>query len=122
MSQDIADSTVALTAYNILAVTNGAMTAQALHRQAEQAQLKGLEQEQMDRALNELFRLGRVMVHDGLYACPDKRRRVVVTRLRNDVGEDEDGNITGGWQGWRVRALVPEKANPDTLPLDEVLQ
>ena len=122
MSQDFADSTVAMTAYNILAVTSGAMTARALHKHATQAQLNGLEQEQMDRALAELEVLGRVLVQGDLYTCADEKRRVVVTRKRDDVGEDADGNVTGGWQGWRVRALIPDKANPDTLPLDEVLQ
>jgi hypothetical protein len=109
-------STVALSGYNMIAIA-GAMTVERLHAKLAGSQHPGLTMEQTRAALDALVERKRVTLRDGVYDVQDRERRPVVARDRSDAEVLDDGQVVGGWNGWRVRA-DKERA---LLILDEVL-
>lgn len=112
MSDLYADSTVAMSAYNALALTGGS-TLDKLHSYLEVAAHPELDLEQSRRAAAELVERGLavkapVNSPDGatmLYRLVDAKRRLVVGRDRSDMVEDDDGRWSGGWERWMAREV-----------------
>jgi hypothetical protein len=99
----LADSTIALTVYNWLAVTGGMGTVQEIADGIAPWVVASkilLTPQQLQRAVGELVRRGYLGHRDGLYGVKDPVRRVVVTRNR-------DGD---GWDGWQVYARPVQHA------------
>ena len=96
-----ADSTVAMTLYNLLAMVRGALTVEQLTSSAMKLQHRGLETEQTQRALDGLVERGRIKLQpDGTYALIARERLMVVQR---DLGDYDPKAMTGGWEGWHVK-------------------
>lgn len=114
----VATSTVALTAYNLLAVGSGARTPGELEgRVLSWARECGLEvpREQMAAAIAELARRGYVRSIRGMLDVADPLRRAVVARDRSD-----EGGPNPGWCGWRVQ--VKPNAAPHLVSLEDVIR
>lgn len=95
-----ADSTVAVTLYNVLCMV-GAMDFEQLHTTAERMQHINLERDQSERVLAELVRRGRVRKADeGKYDVAASARLVVAQR---DLGDYDYVTMEGGWEGWQVK-------------------
>jgi len=102
MSEQYADSTIALTIYNLLCLTYGALGADALYVQAKSAQHPELERVQFDSALNGLVTRGWVLTTTpATYVCRDPKRRLIVDRDRSQVEVNKGDE--GGWSKWRAR-------------------
>lgn len=99
MAKMYADSTVAMTLYNVLCMV-GAKRVEELHATAEQLQHINLERTQTDRVLAELVHRGRVKVTDGVFDVAASSRLVVV---RRDLGDYDYITMAGGWEGWQVK-------------------
>lgn len=112
MTDLYADSTVAMTAYNLLALTGGSTLDDLLDSVRTMAHPE-LDLEQLRRAVAELV-MRKLAVKapansaNGarmLYSIVDAKRRLVVGRNRADMVEEDDGSISGGWGFWVVRSV-----------------
>lgn len=124
MSALYADSTIAMSAYNALALMNGGGLDELFDSVCKAAHPE-LTREQFKRAVDELVgrRLlvrapvnssGGARMH---YSVADAQRRLVVGRHREDMIEEDDGRWSGGWNFWVVRS-----ANGALQPMTEVIR
>ena len=97
------DSTIAMSAHNLLIVTGGPLQPASIIEQLRRLQHPTLRPAQLDRALGRLVELGLVSVTDLGYAATDRMRRLIVARCLDDVVENDDGTVNGGWTGWMRR-------------------
>lgn len=107
-----APSTVAMTAYNLIASARKPMAPDALFSMCEQVQLPKLTKDIFDMGMNGLIARGRAKMVKGEVAITDPQNRVIKERDRSDAFDtDEDGIPTGGWNGWLVQCcsgqLIP---------------
>lgn len=103
MSDLYAQSTIAMTAYNVLATELRPSKVSDIHTGVIK-QHPGLEMEDTEAALDELFDRGFITYDDMLgYDLLDEQRRVVVARDRSDGAIDDDGKPIGGWNKWMVK-------------------
>jgi hypothetical protein len=112
-------STVAVSAYNLVAVAGKPLKATEIRERLASSQHVGLSIERTREALNGL--VGRKLMRlagDEAFDVVDPKRRVVVGRDRSDAQVLDDGAVTGGWNGWRVR----ERATRSAVPIEEVLR
>jgi len=98
-------STIAMTAYNLLALAGGTMADEALRQRCQGVQLPGLDAGSFIEALVEMAAKGWVDYDRGSKQVDlkDPHCRLVKYRDRSDGGYDDDGNPVGGWGGWRVQ-------------------
>ena len=117
MKQMDAQSTVALTAYNIVCMAAGALTRDMLwDRVMDVQQHPGLSREWFDAALDGVVaRKFMAESGDGLNVIDSKRRRVV-NRDRSD-GDKPGALVTGGWKRWMVQCRTR-----GILTLDEAMK
>lgn len=96
-----ADSTIGMTAFNLIAAYTNPMTAEELKLVAERTQHRELQLDQMERALAKLVELKRVKLdEDGCYVCAANPRLMVISR---DMSDYNPTTMEGGWAGWKVR-------------------
>ncbi len=121
--QTDADSTIAITVYNLLAINRNPLDVTELLTGAS-AQHCSVEPVQLSRAAQALVERGWVGSNpDGTYFCKDSHRRVVIARDRSDAeATDDDGNCVGGWNGWQLRSMARSKSPvPQTVSIDQAL-
>lgn len=113
-----APSTVAMTAYNLIALAKQPLHVEALEQKAREIQLPGLPRIEFGMGIGGLISRGRVKVLDGeMIDLVDSKYRLVKSRDRSDAYEvDEDGLPIGGWNGWLLQCC-----NGPLVPLEEVL-
>ena len=97
------ESTVALSAYNLLALANRPMSTGEIAEELRKAQHPLAADDLFTRAVDGLVSRGFVNVRDGLVWSKDRKRRIIRRRKRDDVTVDsETGRINGGWTGWTI--------------------
>jgi len=95
----VATSTVAFTAYNVLALAGGPRTLEQISLIAPRGVVEHLR-----AALDEMVRRGWLSSSDaGEYDLRDAKRRLVRARDRSDGVVKSDGSVTGGWGRWVVQ-------------------
>jgi len=110
------DSTVGLSAYNILC-THGPMAKTVLFAMIQRAHPGVVAREQFDRAVVGLVERKRIVLDaDEQVAVIDTQRRIVVTRSLEDAREPNAAFVSG-WSGW----LVKEKTGGGVRALEGVL-
>lgn len=95
-----ADSTIGMTAYNVIAMHSNPTAFDDICTVACRLQHADLDREQMQRALDELVARKRVTVVDGIYDLVASDRLMVVQR---DLGDYNPRTMEGGWEAWRVK-------------------
>lgn len=96
-------STVALSAYNLLALANRPMSVSEIAEELRKAQHPLASDDLFARAVAGLVERGFVHEGHGLVWSKDRRRRIVRRRNRTDVSVDaETGRVDGGWTGWLI--------------------
>lgn len=108
--QSIGASTVAITAYNILAVVRAKLTLKQLYERCCTMAHPDLDRELFDEAIAGLKKRNLVTGKVKL-GCADSKGRIVKTRNRDDWKITAKG-VGGGWTGWMVKdgdRLVPIK-------------
>lgn len=88
------DSTIAMTAYNVLVINDHPLGSEDIFTQAKRLQHPDLEMSQLQAALDGLVARERVTSQDGLYHLVANERLRVVKR-NEKAGQD-------GWEGWQV--------------------
>jgi hypothetical protein len=112
-------STVAMSAYNLVAVAGRPLTEVEIRERLASSQHPGLGIERTREAVNALVSRHLMrLAGDGAFDIVDPLRRVVVGRDRSDAEVLDDGTVTGGWNGWRVR----ERSARAAVPIEEVLR
>lgn len=101
-----ATSTVAMSAYNMLAVQGRPFTTKAIFNYLSSEPHPGLKKTQVKQGLAELKKLGLVRSSREGFQINDPKRRLCVSR-------DRSGD---GWDGWKVRDL-----QRGLIPIEEVL-
>lgn len=102
-SQLYAISTIAMSAYNVLAVSGEIMTATQI-KEALKQQHPGLEILQLREALDKLVKLHLIIRRKRAYQSRDVQRRPIIMRDKSDVQIDPDtGEVKGGWNNWMVK-------------------
>lgn len=112
-------STVAWTAYNLLAIKATPTLSDELFEEVKKIQLPLCDRELFDKALKVLVG-DKKYIHgrNGYYWLKDQQRRMLSSRDRNDAEmNQETGEIEGGWEGWTV---IDSKRGP--LAITEVVQ
>jgi len=109
-SQLYATSTIAISAYNILARLGAEMSAKQIHEELVQTQHPGLKMGQLRTALRKLAQLYLISASNGVFKTRDPRRRVITHRDKSDACIDaKTGEVKGGWNGWMLQDA--EKGN-----------
>lgn len=104
-----ATSTIAMSAYNVLAACGDPMTATQI-LDALSLQHPGLEISQLLTALARLVKLNLIIRRKKAYQSIDVQRRVVLKRDHTDAKIDpKTGNVKGGWNGWLIGRLGSPK-------------
>jgi len=98
--RDAADSTVAMTFYNLLAMTRGPMALEELRAAAIRLQHPHISEAQAKRAMDGLVTRGRAAPTSGGYTLLANEKLFVVQR---DLGDYNPQAMTGGWEGWFVK-------------------
>lgn len=103
----IATSTIAMTAYNYIAIQPGPRSAGEILAGVQKMWSTMLEEKELAPALAALVsrRYVKLDPTTGLYDVLDAQRRVVIARDRSDPT---------GWRGW----LIGRRAQTKTVPLD----
>jgi len=112
MTESCATSTIAMSAYNVMAVTGGdGVDKVDLLQRLITLQHPDLGLEQLENALDSLTERNLIKEADSRFKVKDAKRRVIVNRSLKDVEVDEDGNVSGGWTGWKIKdhalGLIP---------------
>ena len=104
MSDEYADSTIAMSLYNIICKTTGDVSnPETLIDIIREHAHPNLTKSQLRRVVRSMVRRG-ILTKRGNSYCPcDQQRRLVVIRDRDDCTIDAKGRIRGGWNGWKVR-------------------
>ncbi len=95
-----ADSTVGMTAYNVLAMSGQPMDLDEIHTVAVRMQHTGLDKDQLAQALQGLIERKRILHKDGIYTFRAHERLFVVQRDLSDYNWE---TMEGGWEGWQVK-------------------
>ena len=117
MTEEYADSTVAMTLYNVICRTSGDMSnPEALLPIVKKHAHQNLSLQQLRKVVRVMKRKG-LLVPQGTSLRPcDRKRRIVVHRDRSDGRIDDKGRIRGGWNQWfcrdQVVGLVPLEPRP----------
>jgi len=117
MTEIYADSTVAISVYNIICKSTGNISSPAVLLDIiDEHCHPGLTGSQLRRVMRRMVRRGVLNKNNKTYIPCDPKRRIVVTRNRDDVYEDDKGRIRGGWENWMcqdpVKGLVPLQPMP----------
>ena len=101
-TQEFSDSTIGMSAYNVLCMHNGrTMQLDVILLVIKNMQHAYLEDVQLQRAMNKLIELRRIMRNaDGSYQIVAKEGLFVIARDKSDYNEQ---TMTGGWNGWMVK-------------------
>jgi hypothetical protein len=97
-------SSIAFTAYNLLALKAKPTSSDELFDDVRQIQHPLCDRKLFDRAMKVLVKEKR-FIHgrDGYYWLKDQERRRVASRNLNDATiNQETGEREGGWEGWTV--------------------
>ena len=103
MTDLYADSTIGMTAYNIVAMHRQSLGLGAIHTLALGLQHAHLEQKQLEKALAKLVKLGCLRRNEGdkdLFELVARDRLMVVQR---DLGDYDSRTMKGGWEGWQCK-------------------
>jgi hypothetical protein len=115
----IADSTIALTAFNVLSMSSRPLYRQALLKECSKYH-PGLNAAQLERALDGLQARRWIDVVGSetirAFSSKDGKRLIVIDRDRSEA-EVAKGVHEGGWATWRVRG-----ANGSLVPIDKALE
>lgn len=117
----VATSTVAMTAYNLLATASGARTLNELARAVNiwAARCRCVVPDpQIGKAVDELVKrkfVRETVPDSGLLDVCDPMRRPIVERDRSDEGQPN-----AGWRGWKVHARPV--AAPQLVSLEDVVK
>jgi hypothetical protein len=106
-----ADSTIAMSAYNVLAEQGGCANKDSIFATLLRRAHEDLGREQFERAFSRLRDKNLIVERDGRWKVADVRRQLIKSRNREDMIETADGTIVGGWDDWAVAVgngqLVP---------------
>jgi len=105
MTDPYAESTVAMTAYNLLVASARPCAREEIMMRARQVQHAELTSDLFSRAVWGLIERKFVLEDKklGMIWSADPKSRMVFSRNRDDVTTDEEsGVILGGWTGWLV--------------------
>ena len=103
MSDVYADSTVAITVYNVLCkVTGDVENPKNILDVIRERAHPDLSLNQLSRVFEDMLERGILVCRNNKYSPCDQKKRVVVGRNRDDHSEDIDGRISGGWTNWMV--------------------
>lgn len=117
MTDEYADSTVAMSAYNAMCRNTGPVDDVSILLGALQAEIHPLlKMAQLKRAVRRAVRTGIIVRQNGRYAPVDRKRRIVVARDRSDAYVDDKGRIRGGWNDWTIKDLVSGLDRLETRP------
>ncbi len=95
-----ADSTIAMTLYNVLCIIPGAANIKQLHELAMKTQHVSLSLLQTERGLAGLVERNRIVKNGGQYSLVAKQKLMVVQR---DLGDYNSKTMKGGWEGWQIK-------------------
>ena len=98
-AKPIADSTLAMNIYNVIASYPDDLTADQIIIALRPFAIVAVP-EQVQRVLAELVTLGRIKTADDTYALVASESLIVVAR---DLGDYNATDLTGGWEGWYVK-------------------
>ena len=115
--QPDADSTIGMSAYNLMAIKGRPADLDEILQELKQIQHPGLTKTQLRKAIMKLIKKEYAIQIDQHFSIKDIRPRKVVSRDRSDaVISEKTGNVLGGWNGWMVE-------NGDGMvPIDEVIK
>lgn len=97
-----AESTVAMTAYNLLAMATGPIERSSLLCRVRDVAMPGLEEQQFNSAIAKAMSRGYLHSIPGGIDVVDTKRRLVRSRDRSDV-RVVGGEVLGGWERWIVQ-------------------
>lgn len=100
MIDEYADSTIAMSIYNVLATTGGPMNDLMVFNHVRTTANPGVTKKQFDASLNKLGKMKLIRRTPLGIAAVDPKRRIIVSRDRSDMKKQVDGRVTGGWGGW----------------------
>lgn len=117
----IAQSTVALNAYNLVCLARGPIHRDVLFERVNTVGMGApdgkhqVEREWFDAAIKKALELSRLNETDAGIDVGDPQRRIVRNRDTSDFAYGSDGMATGGWNGWlaqcpRCGAVTIEEA------------
>lgn len=116
IKETFADSTVAMSTYNILCKMGMTKDPLDLLPSIQESALRGLKKKRLQSVVKLMIKKGMIVKRsDGFYPA-DPQRKMMVIRDRDDAYVDNRGKIQGGWEGWKtvgqLGELIPAKFFP----------
>ncbi len=102
----IADSTIAMSIYNVIAFMGRALTVNEVCEALKVSHFDDIELSDLEKPLEQLARRGWVVPFDKgrkLEIVDWSKRRLIRARSRGNFKYDDRGKPHGGWDGWTTQ-------------------